>query len=64
MDSRCKDTKKLQIFLPFPNYFLTLQQIFDFILDADIGSSTDDLFAMQISWPTPLGITVIRSLAS
>lgn len=48
MDSRCKDTKKLQIFLPFPNYFLTLQQIFDFILDADIGSSTDDLFAMQM----------------
>ena len=48
MDSRCKDTKKLQIFLPFPNYFLTLQQIFDFIFDADIGSSTDDLFAMQM----------------
>lgn len=38
----------MQIFLPFPNYFLTLQQIFDFILDADIGSSTDDLFAMQM----------------
>lgn len=48
MDSRCKDTKKLQIFLPFPNYFLTLQQFFDFILDTDIGSSTDDLFAMQM----------------